>query len=284
MARYYSYGRRRYGRRYYRRGYRRYGGTSLRRYRSVQMNDNETKVMTFTSVRDISAVLSGGTATQILTPLNLLSAGTSVSPSAGRVYFAGMMFDRLRFRSFSVVLRPKVMPSSSATNYVVYVAWDRYGGVNEGAVETSYSIRTDPSAKQVVWTPGGSGTPLRTWIYSANNDRYQYFPIAHSAELSSWSITTSTPQVFYPTLLVAVEAVTTPATPIQFTVQSRVTVEFQGGYSNTTLNYPPASGLAAANDVMTPEEIPNAQPDETAQYLAQQFQRMQTSLPTISRR
>ncbi len=285
MARYYSYGRRRYGRRYYRRGYRRYGGTSLRRYRSVQMNDNETKVMTFTAVKDMSVVLSGGTATQIFTPLGLLSSGTSsISPSAGRVYFAGMMFDRLRFRSFSVVLRPKVMPSSSATNYVVYVAWDRYSGLNEGAVETSYSIRTDPSAKQVVWTPGGSGTPLRTWIYSTNNDRYQYFPIIHSADLSSWSLSTSSLQVFYPTLLVAVEAVTAPATPIQFTVQSRATVEFQGGYSNTTLNYTPTRSVAAANDVMTPEEIPNAQPDESAQYLAQQFQRMQTSLPTISRR
>ncbi len=36
--------------------------------------------------------------------------------------------------------------------------------------------------------------------------------------------------------------------------QSRATVEFQGGYSNTTLNYTPTRSVAAANDVMTPEE------------------------------
>lgn len=228
------------------------------------MNDNETKVMAFTAVRDMSLVLSDGTGTHTFGPLNLLSSDTdTITPSAGRVYFAGMMFDRMRIRSISVVLRPKVMPSSTATNYVVYAAWDRYSGVNDGAVETSYSIRTDPSAKQVVWTPGGSGTPLRTWIYSTNHDRYQYLPISHNVNLSSWILNLNGVREFFPTLLVAIEAVTAPSTPVQFTVQSRVTVEFQGGYSNTTLNYTPSTAAAAASArALTPDEIPNAQVTE----------------------
>ncbi len=256
------------------------------------MNDNETKVMTFSNVSDIELTLTGGSAQTSISPTALFSevqtSGYSVSPSAGRIFFAGMMFDRLRFRSVSVTIRPKVMPSSSATNYIVYAAWDRYGSTLDTAEETNYSIRTDPSAKQVVWTPGGSGTPLRTWIYATSRDRFQYFNIRHVESLVQWTIgSSSTPQdssVFYPTLLLNIEAVTTTSTSVQFTIHTRMTVEFQGGYSNTTLNYPSTRSLAAANDVMTPEEIPNAQPDETAQYLAQQFQRMQTSLPTISRR
>ena len=246
MARYYSYGRRRYGRRYSRRGYRRYGGTSIRRYRSIQMNDDETKVMTFSNVRDLSSVLIAGVATSTQLPLSLLGTDAVVVPASGRLFFAGMMFDRLRFRSFSITIRPKVMPSSSATNYVVYAAWDRYGAISDGAAENSYSIRTDPSAKQVVWTPGGSGAPLRTWIYSTRRDRYQYLPISHTNDLTSWTVPyNSTNPQFFPTLLLAVEAVTTESTVVQYTVHSRVTIEFQGGYSNTTLNYTPSSAAAA---------------------------------------
>lgn len=264
MAGYYGYRRGRYYRRGYRRGYRRYGGSSLRRYRSVQMNDNETKVMTFSSVDDVSSTLSSGTATQTFTPLNLLSSGsTYVAPSAGRAFFAGMMFDRIRFRSVSVTLRPKVMPSNSATNYVVYAAWDRYSGINDPAVENSYSIRSDPSAKQVVWTPGGSGTPLRTWIYSTNRDRYQYHSIIHNEALTSWHISLTSPPQFFPTLLLAIEAVTTESTLVLFTIHTRMTVEFQGGYSNTTLNYTPSGAAAAASArALTPDEIPNAQVTE----------------------
>lgn len=287
MAGYYGYRRGRYYRRGYRRGYRRYGGTSLRRYRSVQMNDNETKVMTFSSVLDRSIGLASGVGQDVLSPSYLLAGEVTIGPSAGRAFFAGMMFDRVRFRSFSVTIRPKVMPSSSASNYIVYAAWDRYGQVSTGGVEANtYSIRSDPSAKQVVWTPGGSGTPLRTWIYSTSRDRYQYHPIRHSVDSGSWSpFVEDNSFPFYPTLLLAVEAVTADSTSVQFTVFVRATVEFQGGYSNTTLNYTPSgSTLTAAKNVMSPEEIPNAQSDETAQYLAQQFQRMQTSLPTISRR
>nr|QIR82162.1 hypothetical protein [unidentified] len=272
MARYYSYGRGRYGRRYYRRGYRRYGGTSLRRYRSIQMNDNETKVMTFSTVSDLTISLSGGSAATSISPLGLLggggdSAGSNVRPSAGRAFFAGMMFDRFRFRSLSVSLRPKVMPSASATNYVVYAAWDRYSRTSN-ALSGFYSIRTDPSAKQVVWTPGGSGTPLRTWIYSTLRDRYQYIGIEHDNDLSRWYVPVLSPggpvdSVFWPILLLAVEAVTAEATTVQLSVQSRITVEFQGGFSSTTLNYTPSTAAAAASArALTPDEIPNAQVTE----------------------
>lgn len=253
MARYYSYGRRRYGRRYYRRGYRRYGGSSLRRYRSVQLNDNETKVMTFSSVYDASVSLNGS-ATGTYSPLQLLagsyrlgslvtSSESAVTAACGRPFFAGMMFDRLRFRSLSVTIRPKAMPTSTATNYTLYAAWDRYGTIADRAGENSYSIRTDPSAKQVVWTPGGSGTPLRTWIYSTRRDRYQYFPIYHDDDLTGWNIQPRDAPASYPSgaefcpyLLLAIEAVTSGAITVQFSLHARVVVEFQGGYSNTTLN------------------------------------------------
>lgn len=84
---YYGYSRYRSGRRSYRRGYKRYRryGTSLRRYRSVQMNDDETKVMTFTSVRPLS-VQTGLTLS--IEPFSLLSgqSSNSVVPSSGRVF------------------------------------------------------------------------------------------------------------------------------------------------------------------------------------------------------
>lgn len=249
MARYYSYGRRRYGRRYYRRGYRRYGGTSLRRYRSVQMNDNETRVMTFTNVIDDVQSLSTGSSAVFYRTGVLLGAETNnqIKPSAGRIFFAGMMFDRLRIRSISLTVRPKVMPSSTATNYMVYAAWDRYTAGNENAAYNVSSIRTDPSAKQVVWTPGGSGSPLRTWIYSTTRDRYQYLPINHATDLKYWYIySTNTFSEFYPTFLLAVEAVTAGSTSVQYTIIVRSVIEFQGGYSNTTLDYTPSARVASA--------------------------------------
>lgn len=264
------------------------------------MNDNETKVMTFSTVTtgSLEIPISSTYADGKYDVLGLLgsSYGTpssaAVPSTAGRAYYAGMMFDRLRFRSVSVTIRPKTMPSSTATNYNFWTAWDRYGHFSDDSAETggksAYSIMTDPSAKQVVWTPGGSGTSLRTWIRSTSKDRYQYFSINHGE--GSWSLNVGSSQLqyqtgfFYPHLLFAVDAVTAGPVTIQFTLQCRFVIEFQGGYSNTTLNYTSGSTLTAAKNVMSPEEIPNAQPDESAQYLAQQFQRMQTSLPTISRR
>ena len=272
MARYTSYRRGRYYRRGYRRGYRRYGGTSLRRYRSVQMNDNETKIMTFTGVSTVTLPVVAIDATDTAIPagsvgvrpwVQLLNQSgvqgtpgtSSFTPSAGRVFFAGMMFDRLRVLSVSASARPLVLPSSSTTGnptLTLYAAWDRYAGEEgEGSAAPTYSsIMTDPSAKSVTWTSGGSGSPLRTWVYATRRDRYQYISIKHNTSLVSW-----TPQysnladVFAPKLyftLVGQNTVTAP--PVQFQMLSRVVVEFQGGYSSTSLNYP-ASGASAASVV-----------------------------------
>nr|QIR82181.1 hypothetical protein [unidentified] len=278
MAGYYGYRRGRYYRRGYRRGYRRYGGTSLRRYRTVQMNDNETKVMTFSSVYDAQVTLSEGAGTLNISALQLLAGLQNVTASDGRPYYAGMMFDRLRFRSFSCVLRPRVMPSSTATNYIVYAAWDRYATTQDTALRNSYTVRTDPSVKQVVWTPGGSGTPLRTWIYSTSRDRYQYIPIQHDVPSGSWTLPVNSSDAFFsPLLLISVEALTSASTVVQFTIQSRVTVEFQGGYSGvSTLSTSAFSSSAPALSPHPPEDIPNSQPEDGSAHLAQQFHRMQT--------
>lgn len=265
------------------------------------MNDNETKVMTFTSV--LTGVLNiqpdsrysdeKFSVMYLLSGFRGTSASSGVTPESGRPFYAGMMFDRVRFRSVSVTIRPKVMPSSTATNYNFWAAWDRYGHIGDNpsssGEDNTYSIMSDPSAKQVVWTPGGSGTPLRTWIRSTSKDRYQFFSIKHGN--GYWALNEGTDSgsyyqlgIFHPQLLVAAEAVTSTSTNIEFTIQCRFVVEFQGGYSNATLNYTSANRLAVANNAMTPEEIPNSQPDGSSQYLAHQLQRMQTALPAVSRR
>lgn len=296
MARYYTYRRKRYGRRFYRRAYGRYAGTSLRRYRSVQMNDNETKVMTFTGVSRVVLPVTGITATgaevpagsvavrswsQLLNQIGTFAAQSTqaLTPSSGRAFFAGMMFDRLRVRSLSVVIRPLVLPSSSTTGnptITLYAAWDRYAGeegASGGSVPTSSSIMSDPSAKSVTWTAGGSGTSLRTWIYSTNKDRYQYIAIQHSLSLVSWVPQQAQLSNFFAPKLyftaIGQNTVTDPT--VQFQVLARVTLEFQGGYSSTTLNYVPTSGasLTSLEDepaVRTEQtvQIPNAQPTQTS--------------------
>lgn len=288
MAGYYGYRRGRYYRRGYRRGYRRYGGTSLRRYRSVQMNDNETKVMTFSSVYDAAVSLSEGVGTMQVSAIQLLAGNQGVTATDGRPFYAGMMFDRLRYRSFSCVLRPRSMPTNTATNYIVYAAWDRYVTSLDAPSNNLYAVRTDPSVKQVVWTPGGSGTPLRTWIYATSRDRYQYFPIQHNitADPPSWTVPTTVGEgLFSPSLLVSVEGVTSGSTSVQFTIHVRATVEFQGGYSGVSdLGVTAFSSSAPALSPHPPEDIPNSQPDDGSAYLAQQFHRMQTALPAVSRR
>lgn len=241
------------------------------------MNDNESKVMTFTSVVSASDVIdSSGVATHLFYPLGLLSPDSGnqpvVTPTAGRIFFAGMMFDRLRFRSYSVTIRPTVMPSSAGTsNYVLYAAWDRYGSTGDNAVESTYSIQSDPSAKQVVWTPGGSGTPLRTWIYSTSRDRLQYYPIEHNASLVSWGIPSdlSVTAPFRPTLLVAIYSGATTSVTVRYTLQVRATIEFQGGYSNSTLNYtPPTRSVSLASaDSADPSKLYSVRSDPGVESL-----------------
>ena len=263
MARYYSYGRGRYGRRYYRRGNRRYGGTSLRRYRSVQMNDSEIKVMTFSTVisRTLTPTAEGATSTIIpvyaLGGTDIEDGGTyGITSSAGRPFYAGMMFDRVRVRSLHCTIRPLAMPSTTATNYTLYTAWDRYGSITDAAVNSTYNIQTDPSSKQITWSAGGSGSALRTWIYSMARDRYQYSPIQHSLTTTPpyWTFNIGNPALvesaapFNPTLLLALQAVTTPETSVQLTLHFRAVLEFQGGYSVATLNY---TGSAVGTNAQT---------------------------------
>lgn len=276
------------GRRSYRRGYRRYNrySTSLRRYRSVQLNDNETKVMTFTSVSTVSITPNAvSQVSNVFSALKLLSgpdAFPSVSPTAGRLFFAGMMFDRLRFRSISCTIRPRTMPNTTATNYTLYAAWDRYGSVESSPGSSGYSIQSDPSAKQVTWSSGGSGSPLRIYIYSTNRDRYQYFPIEHAGSLTSWEIprgnaSESYSSPFFPTLLLYIDAITAPDTAPSIQILTRATVEFQGGYSNNTLNYTPPAAVSGASLTRTVEDPLQSQDDDSSLMRFQQLVSQKTS-------
>ena len=247
------------------------------------MNDNETRIMTFTSVCRltlppgvISSTFGTGLASIVrIDPINLmgpeykaevvttgenqvlqLTRSTFVTPQSGRVFFAGYMFDRLRIRSQSCTIRPSVMPTgSTAGNYSLYAAWDRYGTpTTDGAgAHAPYDIFTDPSAKQVMWTPGGSGSPLRTWIYSTYRDRFQYIGILHNPSNDSvgnqptWTVAAtaagsgaavSPTQPFYPVLILSLNIPSTADNTAAVTlyVTTRFVIEFQGGFSTTTLN------------------------------------------------
>lgn len=251
------------------------------------MNDNETRIMTFTSVCRvtfvpgvISSTYGSSLASKVqLDPINLMGPvyevtptptdqdpdavsierSTVVTPQCGRIFFAGYMFDRFRIRSESCTIRPSVMPSgATAGNYSLYAAWDRYGPPSRDHAGSSapYDIFTDPSAKQVMWTPGGSGSPLRTWIYSTYRDRFQYIGIVHHDQNSShsnqptWSTMASTQgasvyapsQPFYPVLILSLNVPASSGSPGSVTlyVTTRFVIEFQGGFSSTTLN--PVSG------------------------------------------
>lgn len=253
------------------------------------MNDDETKVMTFTHVIPVSVTPTAEGSVTVVNATSLVgslqisgSDLNAITPQSGRIFFAGMMFDRLRIRSVSCVLRPQVMPSSTASNYTLYAAWDRYGGVADTAQENSYSILTDPSAKQVTWSSGGSGIPLRTWVYSTRRDRYQYFPVVHNSSLVSWSFgssaTSSAGAPFFPTLLLSMTAITAPETAVQLTILSRVTVEFQGGYSNNTLNYiPPAS--RTVEDTLSPAKLYELRRDQDVDSLTKRIQQFQMENP-----
>lgn len=256
------------------------------------MNDNETKVMTFTSV--LTGSVPVGLENVLYVPfINLLNgpgSDTIVGPRAGRLYFAGMMFDRFRVRSISCTIRPRVMPSSSATNYTLYSAWDRYGGSRSDTGQpqsTLYSIQSDPSAKQITWTPGGSGGALRTYIYSTNKDRYQYFPISHNNNLASWSIgsgfSTSMSAPFLPVLMLAIDAIVVPETNPSVNVLTRATIEFQGGYSSTSLNYTPASGAS----VLSAKTLSSLRPDsvyELRRYISPESKAAKEDVDTLTDR
>lgn len=238
--------------------------------------------MTFTSVCRltlppgvISSTLGTGLASIVrLDPINLmgpeykaeivtvddterlqLTRSLHVTSQSGRIFFAGYMFDRFRIRSQSCTIRPSVMPTgSTAGNYSLYAAWDRYGSPITDAAGASapYDIFTDPSAKQVMWTPGGSGSPLRTWIYSTYRDRFQYIGILHNSSNQladnqpTWTAAASVSdgaslspmQPFYPVLILSLNIPSTADNTAAVTlyVTTRFVIEFQGGFSTTTLN------------------------------------------------
>lgn len=254
------------------------------------MNDDETKVMTFTSVSTVSLTPNvSNSSSNSFSPISLIGGLNSqtVTPASGRLFFAGMMFDRLRFRSLSVTIRPRTMPSTSATNYTLYAAWDRYSGAATGASLSSYSIQSDPSSRQITWSTGGSGSALRTYIYSTRKDRYQYFPINHTTSLVSWNIPSATTlgsessAPFFPTLLLYIDAITAPETSPSVQILTRATIEFQGGYSNNTLNYtPPASGASVASlDTLSPSKLYELRRDQDIDSLTKRIQQFQVENP-----
>lgn len=259
------------------------------------MNDNETKVMTFTSVA-IGSVPVGLGSVLSISPFNLLngvsSNDTAVSPNAGRLYFAGMMFDRFRFRSISCTIRPRIMPNTTATNYTLYVAWDRYGTPKTSESEpqsNGYSIQSDPSAKQITWSAGGSGSALRTYIYATNKDRYQYFPINHANQLSYWSVDKSEfagiSAPFFPVLMLAIDAITAPSTNPSVSILTRATVEFQGGYSSTTLNYSMARASGAS--ALSAKTLSSLRPDsvyELRRYISPESKAAEEDVDTLTDR
>lgn len=248
------------------------------------MNDNETKVMTFTGVTTTSVpVTAYNTSEENPAPAsnfaalswaellnqNVASAGTgssAISPKAGRFFFAGMMFDRLRVRSVSVTIRPLILPpafSTGSPTITLYAAWDRYAGQEGPTTPTATSITSDPSAKAVTWSSGGSGTTLRTWIYSTTRDRYQYMSILHDLAAVTWSTSaTQASAFFYPKLYVVANGqnnVTSP--PVEFQLVTRATIEFQGGFSSTSLNYTPATdGNSLEQRVALLESMAQANP------------------------
>ena len=223
--------------------------------------------MMFTTVYTTQVQITESSAEVSIPCNNLLNGGnviqTAITPAAGRIFFAGMLFDRLRIRSVQCTIRPRTMPAAAtASNYIVYAAWDRYGYSTDPAVSTSYSIQSDPSCKQVVWTPGGSGSPLRTWIYATYRDRFQFLPIVHNASLISWnfgtaSVSNGPAAPFLPSLLLSFNAAIgeTPVV-ISYSIFTRITIEFSGAYSNNTLNaVSPTNGASVASTVPLEERI-----------------------------
>ena len=175
-------------------------------------------------------------------PQNILSGlttGTNVVPGSGRVFFAGCMYDRLRFLRVSVQCRPKVLPAASGVpNYTFHAAWDRYlDDLTESELTANpRTVTDDPSAKMVVWTPGGSATPLTHYVTSVAQDRHQYNAIQHTvitSGIQSWGISGTLDATFAPTLRYVLDVGTSSATPLVVPVVFlfRFTLEFMGAAS-----------------------------------------------------
>ena len=232
---------------------RRYYPSPLR----TMMNDSETRTMSFNRTMDlILEVAAGRRNTAFNIPFGAILSGVvgsdDVEPRSGRVYYAGMMFDRFRVKSCSVQVRPKIMPASTGVpNYTFYLSWDRY--YNEltepvSGTSTDTSIyASDPSSKMIIWAPGGNASTISHYVYSLPKDRYQYFPILHNAPSDLWT-PVSSDNSFYPTLcyLLDLDTSHSSARTVKLMFQFRFTLEFMGsasvGYSLPTSKPEEASG------------------------------------------
>lgn len=223
---------------------RRYSRYPMRRYRSPQLNDSERRTMSFVQNMVVDITVPAGSVGSIasIPPQNILSgslSGTNTVPSAGRIFYAGCMYDRLRFLRVSVQCRPKTLPAGSgAPNYTFHAAWDRYLNDLTGSELTANprTVTDDPSAKMVVWTPGGSGTPLTHYVTSVAQDRHQYNAIEHtvnSSGIQQWGISGTLDATFAPTLRYVLDVGTSSATPLVVPVVFlfRFTLEFMGAAS-----------------------------------------------------
>lgn len=244
-----SYRPRRYSRR------RRYYPSPLR----TQMNDSETRTMSFTQNIDISLTIDANDhGIAAFLPLgNILSGNVSSQiVTAGRIFHAGMMYDRLRVKSCSVQVRPKMMPASNGvTNYTFYLAWDRYyqdiSAAELGADRTI--VTDDPSAKVIVWSPGGNASTISHYVYSLPKDRYQYLRISHhhTGNPYGWSVQ-SDDSSFQPTLRYVLDIGTPTTAPLSVSLvfQYRFTLEFMGAtsFGSPTLNRSSSSRFQPASD------------------------------------
>lgn len=217
------------------------------------MNDSETRIMSFTSTMPFNLTFGPG-ASNAFAEVSFAEviAGASTTPgafqvavaaSAGRVFHALQMYDRIRCLSQTVQIRPSVIPSN-AFNMQLWAAWDRYN--NTGGATDGRGVTDDPSSKQVTWTTGGNGTPLFHRVTATYRDKLQYLPINHSSATAAYlpvgratgAGATISPlsSPFWPWLRLFMSYGSAPAqsTTLTLFLTFRYTVELSGAYSQAT--------------------------------------------------
>ena len=225
-------------RRFYIRRRPRYYPSPLR----TQMNDAETRTMSFTQSMDISLTVGVGVQgiSSAFTIDNILAGSSAQTPmidsSSGRIFHAGMMYDRYRLKYCSVQIRPKIMPAATGVpNYTFHIAWDRYYNdlVMNELLSNPRVVTDDPSAKMIIWSPGGNASTLSHYIYSLPKDRYQYIMINHGGSESWTSHPGNGPNAFCPSLRYVLDLGYEQTNPITIRVifQFRFTLEFMGAAS-----------------------------------------------------
>lgn len=232
--------------------------------------------MSFTQTMDRLVSIAPNTQGQVdQIPMESILSGKSttggVDPSAGRIYYAGMMYDRFRVKSVSVNVRPKIMPAASGVpNYTFYGAWDRYHDdiLSSELGPNPRIVTDDPSCKMIIWSPGGSAGGLRSYVYSVPKDRYQYLGINHGISSSGggWSVYT-TRDTFYPIYRFVLDAggLRPAQLDIRLIFQFRYTLEFSGAASiaaGDDTGALPISGVTSIRQLNPPVSDSNAQISE----------------------